>query len=107
MVASDNSRGNDCCAGGSGGGGYLGELWRLGLAAAIRVTRAAHLQILQLLHATTSRPVGIQANLSPQLRCLLHEPFQLISPGAILSFQALRQQLQAALLRLTAVGLIS
>ena len=32
--------GNVCCAGGSGGG-YLGELWRLGLAAAIRVTRAA------------------------------------------------------------------
>ena len=54
VVASDFSRGNGCCAGGSGGG-YLGELWRLGLAAAIRVTRAAHLQILQLLQLLAGR----------------------------------------------------
>ena len=78
MVASDNSRGNDCCAGGSGGGGYLGELWRLGLAAAIRVTRAADsAPPTPAASATTSRQVGIQANLSPQLRCLLSEAFHL------------------------------
>ena len=30
-----------------GSGGYLGELWRLGLVAAIRVTRAADSALLQ------------------------------------------------------------
>ena len=48
--------GSDFCVGGSGG--YLGELWRLGLVAAdLRVTRAADSALLQ---PYTSRQVQIQ-----------------------------------------------